>query len=766
MTRRRRMGLGVLVTIVFLLSVAFAIEGRSRPRIVRLGPLAPVGSADSWRRPRRDVSPEAAEPLAINTGAINDPSADSTTQDTQSETTVAALGNNVVVAFNDSGSNAGGKPQFTGWASSSNGGVTFSDHGALPMSSVGDGGDPVLARDNATGAIYLTTLGVTQENTIQFFKSTDGGQTFASPVSAAPGSTTGERDKSWLAVDNFGGTGQHNIYVCDTNFGTPVKIDFFRSTDQGATFGPSDGIVISPTGGQGCFIAVGPDHSVYVFYYRGTRENGQRGDNKLFVRRSTDLGLTFGVERQVADLNTNTINGNLTLKGGFRTNSFAQAAVNPISGDIVAVYNDDPDLANTADNGDVYYVKSTDDGVTWSLPVRVNEVTANDQFFPAVAVTPNGQSIMFSWYDRSQDVNNLWFHRRGRAGTMNTTNGAITLRRSFQLGPNSPVAMGQDPVVNPVYMGDYDSMDATSGFFHATWADNRDGNTAHAHEPDVRYARIPTAFTDSDVAVTVAPAPATVNVGQNTTLVVTVSAAGGDAGDVYVNISPANGIKFNSVPGACKLDGQFIGCSLGTVSAGTSATLNMVAMGLNSGNRTIKATVTTSSNDTAQANNTGTGTVTVNDVPTSTSTHSTGNINVRIRDTKTVDVPIAVPNVGPVLKVQALVRLDHTFDNDIDMFLIDPSGHVVELSTDNGGTGDNYGSGTNDCAGTPTTFTDSAPTMITSGTPPFAGVFQPEQPLSDLNGDPSAGTWELRVTDDLVNDTGRIGCVTLKIRHP
>src|SRR5204863_6622991 len=43
-------------------------------------------------------------PLTILPGTVNDPSADTTAQDTQSETTVTGVDNHVVVGFNDSGS--------------------------------------------------------------------------------------------------------------------------------------------------------------------------------------------------------------------------------------------------------------------------------------------------------------------------------------------------------------------------------------------------------------------------------------------------------------------------------------------------------------------------------------------------------------------------------------------------------------------------------------------------------------------------------------
>lgn len=695
----------------------------------------------------------------INEAPVNNPAMDSSAQDTQDAAVVAALGNKVVVAYNDTGSALGGANHFTGFASSSNTGSSFTDHGALPPSSLGDVGDPALARDNATGAFYLTTLAYSAAG-VQFFKSTNGGQSFLPPVLATPGVPSNDRtDKPWVTVDNFAGTGQHTIYVCDTDLSFQW-VEFYRSTDQGATFGPNGGTVIASAGAGICFVAVGPDHSVYVFYLRN------QGNNRLFVRRSTDLGVSFGAEHQVANLLTTSGNGDLALKGGFRSNSGPQVAVNPVSGDIVVAFNDDLTPGSSVDNGDVFYVRSTDEGVTWSAPVRVNEVAAGDQFFPTVALTPNGQGIMFAWYDRSEDPSNLWFHRRARTGTMSTTNGSITLRHSFQLSPNTPVVVGQDPVLAGNYMGAYDQIDAANGAFHAVWADNRESDAAHAHQPDVRYAQIATSTADSDLAVTVTPTPGTISQGQTTTLTVRVSASGDVARDVFLNISPVTGLSFASASGACELDGQFVGCSLGSIAAGTSRTLTIAARGVTAGPRTVKVTGTTSSNDTAQGNNTATGTVTVKSIPGSTSSFSTGNILAPISDSSTVDVHLTVPNLGTVNTVQALVRLNHTFDADIDMFLIDPLGHTVELSTDNGGSDDNYGSGTADCAGTPTTFTDSAPSSIVTGIAPFAGAFAPEQPLFSLFGVASAGTWTLRVTDDSALDFGTIYCFKLQITHP
>jgi subtilisin-like proprotein convertase family protein len=128
-----------------------------------------------------------------------------------------------------------------------------------------------------------------------------------------------------------------------------------------------------------------------------------------------------------------------------------------------------------------------------------------------------------------------------------------------------------------------------------------------------------------------------------------------------------------------------------------------------------------------------------------------------------VEVPITVPDVGVVSDVNVRLRLNHTFDGDLDIFLIGPNGTTVELSTDNGGAGDNFGNGANDCSGNPTIFDDSAGTLITAGVVPFIGPHRPEQLLSAFNGLPSNGTWKLRIEDDAGGDIGTIGCVELEI---
>lgn len=167
-------------------------------------------------------------------------------------------------------------------------------------------------------------------------------------------------------------------------------------------------------------------------------------------------------------------------------------------------------------------------------------------------------------------------------------------------------------------------------------------------------------------------------------------------------------------------------------------------------------------------NNLGTVTFTLETgalgAPVST-THSSGNIAVPIVDLTTVEVPITVSDLGAVDDVNVRVRLNHTFDGDLEIRLVHPDGTVVLLSDNRGGAGDNFGAGANDCSGTHTVFDDSAAVAISGGVAPFASSFRPEQPLSALNGKPTNGIWKLRVTDTANLDTGTIGCVQLELRR-
>ncbi len=426
-----------------------------------------------------------ASKTAVTNTLVNNPATD-TNQFTQSETSCLVAGTNVVVAFNDSGSDTSGSNHFTGYALSTDGGTTFTDKGTLPTSTAGDAGDPVLARDNTTGAIYLVTLGFSSGNLIQFWKSTDNGATFGPPVNCTPGNrATDSMDKEWITVDNFAGTGQGNIYHFWRNFGGGTMgngMRFTRSTDGGATWGPTrPWVTIEASAGQGAWPAVGPDHAVYCAWLST--------GNVIKVRKSTDLGVTFGLAVTAYTVVSQGVNGDLGLSPGFRSNTFPQVVVNPTNAN--QIFMAVPDKGAGADKANVYLITSTDGGATWGAAVQVNDdATTTDQWQPSLAISPDGTKLFYGYYSRQNDPSNLMIDNYCRVGTV--SGGGVAFGASQRISTVSfPAAFGHDPVVNGVYMGDYDHTTGDNSNFYHTWGDNRNRNFNNTqNQPDVYFAKI------------------------------------------------------------------------------------------------------------------------------------------------------------------------------------------------------------------------------------------------------------------------------------
>jgi hypothetical protein len=466
---------------------------------------------------------------------VNNPAEDGATRDfTQSETSSIAFGNTIVVGFNDTdtiGTTVQLDSHTQGVSISTDGGQTFTDMGTLPAGSNGPFSDPVLARDANSGTIYWGSvaagnfLGAGSATgpsppfvaAIDVNRSFDGGATFQDAVNATPGfGSNYSLDKPWIALDNFPGQGQGNVYTVFspylfTSTGLADQgISLTRSTDGGASWGPSGGVpIMTPKGNQGAvsahgaFVTVGPDHSVYVFWWDFS------DGATIRMSKSTDLGATFSKPAIVAGLKTHGDNGDLGLTdssgNSIGTDAFPQAAVNPVTGDIYVVYNDQAN--GSADKADIFFIMSSDGGNTWSKPLRVNDdTTTNDQWFPALVMTPDGKHVGIFWYDRRLDPANNLIDRFGVIGDV--SGHAINFRPNFRITDVSfPPAFNIDhPVVRANYMGDYDSASADNSYFYTTWGDNRlldANNPAIANQPDVRFAKIPVGgLADTSVTVT------------------------------------------------------------------------------------------------------------------------------------------------------------------------------------------------------------------------------------------------------------------------
>lgn len=121
--------------------------------------------------------------------------------------------------------------------------------------------------------------------------------------------------------------------------------------------------------------------------------------------------------------------------------------------------------------------------------------------------------------------------------------------------------------------------------------------------------------------------------------------------------------------------------------------------------------------------------------------------SIELVDYGTTKSQLVVSGVGQIHDLTVTVNLTHTYDADLSLTLISPSGHRIRLASNVGGAGDNF---------LGTVFDDAADSPVDSGTAPFTGRFQPQDPLALLQGENADGIWTLEITDATAWDTGTL----------
>jgi len=103
--------------------------------------------------------------------------------------------------------------------------------------------------------------------------------------------------------------------------------------------------------------------------------------------------------------------------------------------------------------------------------------------------------------------------------------------------------------------------------------------------------------------------------------------------------------------------------------------------------------------------------------------------------------------VGVIQDINVRVDISHTWNADLDVYLIAPGGQRVELFTGVGGNSDNF---------TDTILDDEAPLSILDGSAPFTGSFRPEGLLATLDALDVNGVWTLEIFDTFSEDSGTL----------
>jgi hypothetical protein len=351
---------------------------------------------------------------------------------------------------------------------STNGGLTWSPRGTLTSSLYGVWGDPCLIVDT-NGVFYYfhlsnPTSGGHWIDRIVCQKSTNAGVSWNNPGSYTFYDPNKDQDKEWAVVDFR----NNHIYCTWTqfdNYGSSSQLDssnilFAKSTDGGNTWVAVKRI--NQLGGdcvdednttEGAVPAVGPNGEVYVAWSGPKIRNQQFG---IFFDKSTDGGNTF-LQNDIYV--TDQPGGwDFVPSGIYRANGMpvtcCDVSNGPYRGTIYINYCDEV----TSTDRDVKLVKSTNGGLNWSTPLRVNQdPPGREQFFTWMTVDRVTGYVYIIYYDRRNTTGNATDVYIARS----TNGGASFTETKISSTPFTPSAS--------TFIGDYNCIDAYNNIVRPIW---------------------------------------------------------------------------------------------------------------------------------------------------------------------------------------------------------------------------------------------------------------------------------------------------------
>lgn len=292
---------------------------------------------------------------------------------------------------------------------SNDGGYSW-QYGVLTSASLGVWGDPVTMVDNDGNYYFFHLSNPPSGNWIDRIvcqKSTDGGVTWNEGTYMGLNGTKAQ-DKHWVIIDRNNG----NIYVTWTQFDSygssspnhRSNIMFSKSLDSGMTWAPAlrinevDGDCIdSDNTVEGSVPAVGPNGEIYAAW------SGPAG---LVFDKSLDHGETWLAN----DIFVSDLPGgwDIAIPGIYRANGFPVTVCDLSGGpNHGTIYINWSDQRNGEDDTDVWLIKSSDGGETWSERKRVNDdQPGSQQFFTWMAIDQVTGYLHFVFYDRRNYTDN------------------------------------------------------------------------------------------------------------------------------------------------------------------------------------------------------------------------------------------------------------------------------------------------------------------------------------------------------------------------
>ena len=380
-----------------------------------------------------------------------------------------------------------------GYGYTTDGGMTWTFPGVLQNGLFRS--DPVL-HFNESGSFFYLSL---RSDGSSFFcddvwGSLNGGQSWGllSPEKGARGG-----DKEWFTVDKTNGMGHGFQYQTWSEFFACDFGGFSRSTDGGVTWQTPVSLPNSPQWGT---LDVDTNGNLFI-------GGGDTGSSFWCIRSSNAqnpaVTPTFDQVTTVS-LGGSSIFGGAVNPDGLVGQIFlvVDRSGGPTNNNIYMLATVEP--FGATNGSDVMFVRSTDGGLTFSAPHRINDDPINHNkwhWFGTLAVAPNGR-IDSVWYDTRNAANNI----DSQLFYSFSTDGGVSW------SPNVVVSDSFNPLEgwpNQSKIGDYITIvsDNTGGdvAYSATYNFNP---SRGQHEQDVYFVRVsPTGGPTPTPTPTVSPTP-------------------------------------------------------------------------------------------------------------------------------------------------------------------------------------------------------------------------------------------------------------------